>query len=630
MIQWMHALSKSWVATLMMGGLTLSFVVWGIADVFTGASTTAVATVGSTEITGPDYQHTYRNLMRTQGEQMGTELTPDMAQKMGLPQQALQVMISRTALDNEAGRLGLITPDAEVAQAVRAMSAFRGPLGTFDRPTFEQKLQLAGYTEDEFIAEERQDMTRDQMSQAVEANFLVPTAYAQALFAYINEKRAADYVILMPDQAGDIAPPSDAVLAAYVKDHADHYSTPEYRDADYAVIAPADVMGQINVSDAQIQQEYDAHKATYVVPEKRDIQQIEFKTQAEAAQARAQLDKGMSFDELATRRGLKPEQMSLGTLTETDLPDPARAKAIFALALNEVSQPIKTELGGFVLVRVTKIAPGSTKTLADVKDDIKKNLATELAANKLVDAVNAYTDARSGGSDLKLAAQKAGMKLTHVAAVDASGLKPDGTKADVPADPEFLPALFKAEVGEDGDPGAAKSGDYFVIHVNGVTPPKLKSLDQMRTQALADWTNEQRGKLLAAKAQSLAAQAEKDKSLDNVAKELKVSVQHSPALTRATNDTMFSAQMIQKLFDAPPGGIEYGPQGLSGNYILAKVTGISHPKLDPRAPNFQGGAARLSQAVAGDFSVALAGAARQRQGVRVNQKLVQSITDNGQ
>jgi hypothetical protein len=43
MIQWMHALSKSWVATLLMGGLTLSFLVWGIADVFTGSSTTAVA-----------------------------------------------------------------------------------------------------------------------------------------------------------------------------------------------------------------------------------------------------------------------------------------------------------------------------------------------------------------------------------------------------------------------------------------------------------------------------------------------------------------------------------------------------------------------------------------------------------
>ena len=48
-------------------------------------------------------------------------------------------------------------------------------------------------------------------------------------------------------------PPSDAVLAAYVKAHPDRFSTPEYRDADYAAIAPADVMGSITVTDAQIE-----------------------------------------------------------------------------------------------------------------------------------------------------------------------------------------------------------------------------------------------------------------------------------------------------------------------------------------------------------------------------------------
>jgi hypothetical protein len=42
-----------------------------------------------------------------------------------------------------------------------------------------------------------------------------------------------------------------------------------------------------------------------------------------------------------------------------------------------------------------------------------------------------------------------------------------------------------------------------------------------------------------------------------------------------------------------------------------------------------GGAMRFSQSVAGDFSIALANAARARQGVKVNQKLVQSVTGGG-
>jgi peptidyl-prolyl cis-trans isomerase D len=630
MIQWMHTLSKSWMATLLMGGLTLSFVVWGIADVFSGASTAAVATVGGTDIGQQEFQRTYRNFLRNQGQQMGTEITPEMAQRMGLGQVALQQMVSRTALNNEARTLGLTVSDAAVAANVRAMAPFRGTLGQFDRRVFVQAIQQAGYTEDQFLEEIRQDMTREQLTTAVESNFAVPPTYAQALFQYINEKRAAEYIVLSPEQAGEVPVPSDAYLGAYIKTHPDRYSTPEYRDADYAAITPADVLGGITVTDAQLSQAYDAKKSTYVIAEKRDVQQIEFKTQAEAADASAKIKAGMTYEELASRRGLKPAQISLGTLAQDELPDAERAKAIFALPLNQVSEPIKTGFGGYALARVTKITPGTSKTLADVKDELTKTLQTQLAAAKLVDAVNAYTDARSGGAEMKDAARKAGMKVSHLAGVDITGMGKDGAKADVPADPEFLPALFKGEVGEDTDPFATKLGGYYTIHVNGQTPPKLKPLDQVRVQALADWTAEQRGTLLAKRAQALALQAGKDKSLDGISKELKVPVQHSPALTRQTNDTMFSEAMVAKLFNAPAGGVEFGPQGASGNYIIARITGIAHPPLNPRDPGFQGGLMRFSQSVAGDFSIALANAARIRQTVKVNQKLVQSVTGANQ
>jgi peptidyl-prolyl cis-trans isomerase D len=628
MIQWMHALSKSWVATLLMGGLTLSFLVWGIADVFTGSSTTAVASVGGTEIDAQQFQRSYKNFIRGQGQRMGMDITSDMAQKMGLPQVALQQMVGSVAIDNEAKRLGLTTSDTAVAQYVRAMAPFRGALGTFDRPTFLQAINTAGYTEEMFLDEVRHELTRDQLTQAVEGNFVVPQTYAQALFQYIGEKRAADYIVLTPEMAGNLPTPSDTTLNNYLKSHADKYSTPEYRDADYAMILPADVVGQVTVTDAQIAQEYNAHKATYVVPEKRDIQQVEFKTEKEAADARAQLTKGMSFEEMASRRGLKPEQISLGTLTESDLPDADRAKTVFALPLNEASQPLKSSFGGWALMRVTKITPGSNKTLADVKEDIRKSLAQQLTANKLVDVVNAFTDAKSSGGNLKEAAQKAGMKLAHVSATDASGKKPDGTAADVPADPEFLPALFKAEVGEDTDPFATKAGAYFAVHVNGVTPPKLKPLDQVRAQVTADWTNEQRAGLLANKARELSQRATKEKSLDGIAKELKVQVQHSPALGRDTNDEQFSSMIVQRLFSAAPGAAEYAPLGAGGNFMIARVTGVSHPPQNPRDPGFQVGLQRLSQAMAQDFSIDLSNAARTRQGVKVNQKLVTQMTEN--
>ncbi len=629
MIQWMHRLSKSWVATLLMGGLSLSFVLWGIGDIFQGGTSNSVAVVGGKEITQGEFSRAYRNLVRNQGAQMGTDITPEMAQKMGLGTVALQQMVSRTALDNAAADLGLTTPDAEVAQDVRTMNAFRGASGQFDRATFQQAIQNAGYTEQQFLDEMREDMTRTQLTNAAESNFILPAAYAEGLFLYINERRAADYVVLGQDAAGTIAAPGDKQLEEYVKANAARYSTPEYRDADYAVITPADVAGQINVTDAQIKQQYEAMKDTYVVPEKRDVQQIEFKTEAEAKAARQKIDSGTSFDQLAAQRGLKPADISLGTLTEAGLPDPARAKAIFALPLNQVSQPLKTAFGSWVLARVIKIEPGSTRTLEEATPEIRKTLQDQLSQAKLVDAVNAYSDARNSGDDLAQAAQKAGMRVVHLKGVDSGGMTSNGTRSEAPADPEFLAALFSAEVGEDGDPFNTKLGNYYVIHVNGVTPPKLKPLDQVRDAAVAAWTAAQRAKILSDKAKALATQATKDKSLDSIAKQLGVPVQHSPALSRQTNDPIFSAALVQDIFNAPPGGVVWGPEGMTGNFVIARVSGIAHPPVNPNDPGYAQGAAQLSRAVAGDFTISLANAARERQGVRVNQQLVDSTIGSG-
>jgi peptidyl-prolyl cis-trans isomerase D len=538
-------------------------------------------------------------------------------------------MVSRTALDNAAADLGLTTPDAEVAQDVRTMNAFRGASGQFDRATFQQAIQNAGYTEQQFLDEMREDMTRTQLTNAAESNFILPAAYAEGLFLYINERRAADYVVLGQDAAGTIAAPGDKQLEEYVKANAARYSTPEYRDADYAVITPADVAGQINVTDAQIKQQYEAMKDTYVVPEKRDVQQIEFKTEAEAKAARQKIDSGTSFDQLAAQRGLKPADISLGTLTEAGLPDPSRAKAIFALPLNQVSQPLKTAFGSWVLARVTKIEPGSTRTLEEATPEIRKTLQDQLSQAKLVDAVNAYSDARNSGDDLAQAAQKAGMRVVHLKGVDSGGMTSNGTRSEAPADPEFLAALFSAEVGEDGDPFNTKLGNYYVIHVNGVTPPKLKPLDQVRDAAVAAWTAAQRAKILSDKAKALATQATKDKSLDSIAKQLGVPVQHSPALSRQTNDPIFSAALVQDIFNAPPGGVVWGPEGMTGNFVIARVSGIAHPPVNPNDPGYAQGAAQLSRAVAGDFTISLANAARERQGVRVNQQLVDSTIGSG-
>jgi peptidyl-prolyl cis-trans isomerase D len=627
MIQWFHRVSKSVVASLLMGALALSFLVWGIADVFTGQSATALATVGGKEIDPVTFQRTYRRFVSDEGQRMGMDITPDMAQKMGLGNSVLQQMVTSQALDNYAGKLGLTTSDAQVAAAIRTLPAFRGPTGQFDRNAFLAAIQGSGYnSEDEFVAEVRSDLTRTQLTSAAESFFGLPPQYSLALFLYINERRAADYVVVPPDAAGAVAAPDDKTLAAFVKDNAAHFSTPEYRDVQYAWATPADV--PVTITDKMVADEFAARQSTYNVEEKRELYQLEFKDEAEANAARAKLDSGTSFEQLAAQRGLKPADTALGVKTAAELGDPAVAAAAFAVKEGQTTPPVKGTFG-WVMVKTGKITvPGVHHTLDEVKDQVRANIQAQLAGDKLVDMLNAYDDARKAGDDLATAAKKVGMKLGQIPAIDAQGLAPDGTRPDAPADPEFLAAVFKSDVGADNDPIQAKSGAYYVVKVAGVTPAKLRPLDQVQGDAVKQWTAQKRSELLAAKATALTQQAQKEKSLAGVSAALKANVLHSASLSRSGNDATLPAALVAKLFDAPQGGIVSAPSG--DGYVIAQVTGIVHPRpTGPSDAQFRGQAQQLAGSVAQDFSLAMANAQRTAQKVTVNQKQLDSTVGGG-
>ena len=161
---------------------------------------------------------------------------------------------------------------------------------------------------------------------------MLPTAYSQAIFQFLTEKRAASYIIVAPEAVGPIAPPSDTALAAFVKARASAFSTPEYRQVEYAYIGPDDVAAQIAVTDDQITTYFNDHKSEFNVPEKRAVQQIAFAKEEDAANARAQLDKGLTFDKLADNMKIKPGDLDLGVLTKEDMADPARADAAWCAA----------------------------------------------------------------------------------------------------------------------------------------------------------------------------------------------------------------------------------------------------------------------------------------------------------
>src|SRR6185312_10587478 len=200
----------------------------------------------------------FRNVLRNESQRSGREITTEEARKSGMGDAVVQQMIDRAALDKATNDLGLTVGDDAVAERVRTIDIFFGPLGTFDKQTFDRTLQQRGYSEAEFIESMRGDMARAQLMATVEAGFAVPPGYAHALFTFSTELRAADYVVLTAQALPPLEPPADQVLTAYIKAHPDRFSTPEYRDVIVATAAAEDFAPSIKPTDAQLHAQYDA------------------------------------------------------------------------------------------------------------------------------------------------------------------------------------------------------------------------------------------------------------------------------------------------------------------------------------------------------------------------------------
>ena len=221
---------------------------------------TWVAKVGGITIEGQQLQQTYQRDMAqaTRNLPQGQEPTPEM--RSTVARQALQQLIAAAAVDLEIKRLGIVSPDAAVRQAVFAAPAFRGANGQFDRQAFEAGLRNVGMTEPAFLDMVRTQLAQRQMLEAVSAGASAPTVLLNALFEAEYEKRSADMVEFLFASAAAPPAPTDAELHRWYDNHPETYSAPEFRKIKAVVLSPQTLAKEIPISDADLHAAYDQLK----------------------------------------------------------------------------------------------------------------------------------------------------------------------------------------------------------------------------------------------------------------------------------------------------------------------------------------------------------------------------------
>ncbi len=155
MMESMRNAAKSWVAKLLIGLLAVSFGVWGIADVFRGYSSGALATVGKVEITAQEFSRAFNQYLQNFARQTGQPIDQEQAKKLGIDRAVLNNLIESAAIDNEALSMKLAVSDATLAREVMENPAFQDASGKFDPELFKRILTSNGLSEAAFFAEQR-------------------------------------------------------------------------------------------------------------------------------------------------------------------------------------------------------------------------------------------------------------------------------------------------------------------------------------------------------------------------------------------------------------------------------------------------------------------------------------------
>lgn len=615
--------AKSWLAKALIGMLALSFGVWGIADVFRGYHSGALATVGSQEISGQEFSSTLNRTLQQIAQQQGQALTVEEARKLGIDQSVLNNLIQEAAVDDQVKKLHLGVPDQMIADETAANPQFRGADGKFNKEDFLRLLERNGMNEAMYLASERRQRLREAIGGAVNGDITPPKALVEAMYRSRNEQRDAKYFVVKTADS-EVPAPADAEIKTQYDNNQANYTAPEYRSIAYFSVSPSDLAQRQTITDEELKAGYDKDKLDYFTPEKRTILQLTIANADDAKKAKDRIAAGEDFLAIAKERGVTEADATFADKTKADFIDPAVADAAFSLAEGAVSDPIKGAFGS-VLVKVVKITPEKQETLDEVRQKLTDRLKLEKAGEEVTSVFNAVEDARAANAKFEDIASKAGLPFQLVGPVDQTGRGKDGKDVTLAHGPDLLKAAFSSDVGVENDALSLEDG-YIWYEVREVVPSAVKPLADVKDQVVKDITATKVRELSLKKVKDLADRATKGATLDELAKENNATVQTATGLKRNETSAEFDAAAVQAVFSVPENGFAYALEGDGKGAKIIQSSAVLLPAFDAASEDAKSigkmAEQNMSQDLLGTYLVAL----QSRAGVKMNNELWRQLS----
>lgn len=612
--------SQSWYIKLLFVLLILSFGVWGIGDVIrTQADQQPAISVGKEKISAPDVAEEFRRDTERLATMFGGKLSADQARQLGLLQRTVQQMVNRSLLNQAAGDLRLGADEETLRRIIADTPAFQNELHVFDKAVYQRTLIRAGLTERQFLAMEKSDIARQQLGEMVGGGVAAPATLADPLFRYRQESRVAETITFPSDKMPLPARPADDVLKQFHQAHSAMFMSPEMRGFSAIVVHLTDVSQDIKIADADVEKSYQIRQGEFQTPETRAVRQVLF---ADADKAKAFADAAKTGDFAAKAKEAGAELSDLGTVDAKSLPIEALADAAFSAKAPGIVGPVESPLGWHVL-EVSKIVPGASRPIAEVKAQITRDLVKDEATNRLYALSTKMEDAVGSGAGIDEIASTLGLKAVKVATIDQQGQGPDGKPAAANLPPVVLAHAFQMDNGSTSEVlQLDDNSGYYILHVDQVSPPALKPFDAVKDRVLGAWNAEQQEQEARRQADAAAERGRKGEALSSVGGPYKVETT-KPFLRAEGERPTVPPLLAAEMFKQPAvGGISVVT--IPGGAMVARLAVINPSDPKTQAPQFDAMRKQLTQALSDDLSQQYLLALQKDYGVKINNALIEA------
>jgi len=559
MLQSIRDKAQGWFAWAIVILISVPFALWGIQEYLGVGAEPVVASVNDRDIKEREFESTYQRFRASLRQQLGDAYRADLFDESQLRDDVLQSMVRDELISQAANRMGLRISDAQVRGAIAGISAFQTN-GQFDTVAYERVLRQQNYSVQEFQERIRQALLIEQVTTALTGSELVTQAELNEIKRLKDQRRDISYLLLSSaDFVASGAASADEIEAYYAANQ-NQFMLPERVRIDYLELKLSQLSEKVIATEEQLRQFYEERQAEYITQEQRRASHIlitidgegeeaESAAQNKALAALKRIQNGEEFAVLAKELSQDPGSAEQGGdlgFIEPGMMDISFDKALFALAKDEISEPVRTDFG-FHLIKVTELREGSKKSFDEVKDALQAAYSSSEAegqfykySERLVDLAFEHPDS------LEPAAESLGLTVVTsdwVSRADANKIPGAGRAINIAFSEDVLVEGNNSELLE------ITPDHVMVLRVNAHEEAAVRPLDQVREDIASILKQQKSATLAKEQGQSLLPRLRQGESLSQLAKEYSLKIEEVGMVARA--DSKLPSAIVQHLFTMP-------------------------------------------------------------------------------